>query len=121
MNAVTGAHLIGSVPLPDADIVFRSVARELGPYLARIPDRETGNRRRGIWWQREMLLGHPAMELDTDTPPFELRQWDGALIRTTDWLRFRPGVDPSTVTFDTGYAEVARNLYRHGGACPGHP
>ena len=89
MNAVTGAHLIGSVPLPDTETVFRSVARELGPYLARIPDGETGNRGRWIWWQREMLLRHPAMELDTDTPPFELRQWDGALIRTTDWLRFR--------------------------------
>jgi hypothetical protein len=111
MNAVTGAHLIGSVPLPDAETVFRSVARELGPYLARIPDGETGSRGRWIWWQREMLLRHPAMELDTDTPPFELRQWDGALIRTTDWLRFRPGVDLSTVTFDTGYAEAARNSY----------
>ena len=111
MNAVTGAHLIGSVPLPDAETVFRSVARELGPYLARIPDGETGNRGRWIWWQREMLLRHPAMEFDTDTPPFELRQWDGALIRTTDWLRFRSGVDPSAVTFDTGYAEAARNSY----------
>ena len=92
MNAVTGARLIGSMPLPDTETVFCSVARELGPYLARIPDGETGNRGRWIWWQREMLLRHPAMEPDTDTPPFELRQWDGALIRTTDWLRFRSGI-----------------------------
>jgi hypothetical protein len=111
MNAITGAHLIGSVPLPDAETVFRTVARELGPYLARIPDGETGNRHRWIWWQREMLLRHPAMELDTDTKPFEVRQWDGALIRTTDWLRFKPGVDPATVTFDTGYAGAARESY----------
>jgi hypothetical protein len=111
MNGVIGAHLIGSVPLPDAETVFRTVARELGPYLPRIPDGETGNRQRWIWWQREMLLNHPAMELDTDTPPFEVRQWDGALIRTTDWLRFRTGVDPASVMFETGYAEAARGSY----------
>jgi hypothetical protein len=34
MNALTGALLIGSVPLPDAETVFRSIARELGPHLA---------------------------------------------------------------------------------------
>ena len=107
----TGVHLIGSVPLPDAETVFRTVATELGPWLARIPDGETGNRHRWIWWQRQMLEAHPAMERDTDTPPLELRQWDGALIRTTDWLRFRPGVDPATVSFDTGYATAARDSY----------
>ncbi len=111
MNPVTGVHLIGSVPLPDAETVFRTVAHELGPYLARIPDGETGNRHRWIWWQREMLLRHPAMQPDPDTPPFALRQWDGALVRTTDWLRFKPGVDPTTVTFDTGYAAAARDSY----------
>jgi hypothetical protein len=111
MTELTGAHLIGSVPLSDAETVFRTVAGELGPFLDRIPDGETGTRHRWIWWQREMLLNHPAMELDPDTPPFELRQWDGALIRTTDWLRFRTGVDPATVTFDTGYAAAARDSY----------
>jgi len=111
MPELTGVHLIGSVPLPDAETVFRTVARELGPFLQRIPDGETGTRQRWIWWQREMLLRHPAMEPDTDTPPFELRQWDGALIRTTEWLRFRSGVDLATITFDTGYADAARESY----------
>lgn len=111
MTTVIGAHLIGSVPLPDAETVFRTVARELGLYLPRIPDGETGNRIRWIWWQREMLLRHPAMEPDTDTPPFEVRQWDGALLRTTDWLRLKPGTDPATVTFDTGYAAAALDSY----------
>jgi hypothetical protein len=58
-----------------------------------------------------MLLNHPAMELDPVTPPFELRQWDGAVLRTTDWIRFRSGVDPNTVTFETGYAEAAIESY----------
>jgi hypothetical protein len=44
-----GVHLIGSVPMADAETVFRSVARELGPWLARIPDGETGNRHCWIW------------------------------------------------------------------------
>lgn len=109
--APTGVHLIGSVPMPDAETVFRIVARELGPWLARIPDGETGNRHRWIWWQREMLLNHPAMELDPVTPPFELRQWDGVVVRTTEWLRFRADVDPATVTFQTGYAEAAIESY----------
>jgi hypothetical protein len=111
MMTPTGVHLIGSVPMADAETVFRSVARELGPWLARIPDGETGTRHRWIWWQREMLLNHPAMELDPVTPPFELRQWDGVIVRTTDWLRFRTGIDPETVTFDTGYAEAAIESY----------
>lgn len=111
MPELIGAHLIGSVPLPDAESVFRTVTAELGPFLPRIPDGETGDRHRWIWWQRQMLLNHPAMELDRDAPPFELRQWDGAVIRTTDWLRFKPGVDPTTVAFETGYAAAARGSY----------
>jgi methionine synthase II (cobalamin-independent) len=111
VTTLTGVHLVGSVPMPDAETVFRTVARELGPWLARIPDGETGNRHRWIWWQREMLLHHPAMELDPVTPPFELRQWDGVVVRTTEWLRFRADVDPATVTFHTGYAEAAIESY----------
>lgn len=111
MTTPTGVHLIGSVPMADAETVFRTVARELGPWLARIPDGETGTRGRWIWWQREMLLNHPAMEPDTDTPPFELRQWDGVLLRTTEWIRFRAGIDPASLSFDTGYAEAAIDSY----------
>ncbi len=121
----TGAHLVGSVPMADAETVFRAVARELGPWLARIPDGETGTPHRWIWWQREMLLNHPAMELDPVTPPFELRQWDGAVLRTTDWIRFREGIDPDSVTFETGYAAAAIESYavfkrlRDAGEIPG--
>lgn len=111
MDGITGAHLIGSVPLPDAETVFRTVTRELGSNLARIPDGETGERGRWIWWQREMLLRHPAMEPDRDTPPFEVRQWDGQILRTTDWLRFKSEIDPATLTFETGYAAAARESY----------
>ncbi len=102
-----GVHLVGSVPLPDAETVFRTVSGALKPYLRRITDGETGQRGRWIWFQREMLANHPDMEVDTDEPPYALYQWDGQLLRETPYIQFRDGVDPATVTFPTGYAEAA--------------
>jgi hypothetical protein len=103
-----GAHLIGSVPLADAEAVFRTVSAALGSALLRVPDGETGERRRWIWFQRQMLERHPAMEVDPTVPRFVLRQWDGKILRETPLLRFRAGVDPAGVVFETGYAEAAR-------------
>ena len=102
-----GVHLVGSVAMDDAESVFRTMAGRLGPWLARVPDGETGARHRWIYWQREMLLNHPAMELDPTAEPLTLHEWDGSLLRTTELVRFRPDVDPSTVTFETGYAAAA--------------
>ena len=104
-------HLVGSVPLPDAATAFRTVAGALGPHLSRIPDGEPGERRRWIYFQRLMLERHPAMEPDPTVPLFALRQWDGVLLRETPLLRFRAGVDPEAVHFDTGYAGAARESY----------
>ncbi len=101
------AHLVGSVPLPDAETVFRTVSDAWGPHLRRVSDGETGRRGRWIWFQREMLEQHPAMEPDPDVPPYALYQWDGQLLRETSYIRFRPGVDPAAVAFPTGYAEAA--------------
>jgi hypothetical protein len=111
MTTGSGVHLIGSVPLADAATVFRTVAGALGPWLARIPDGETGERRRWIYFQRLMLERHPTMEPDPTIPPFALRQWDGTLLREMTLLRFRPGIDPDAVTFETGYAGAARESY----------
>ncbi len=101
------AHLVGSVPLPDAETVFRAVSDAWGPHLRRITDGETGRRGRWIWFQREMLEQHPAMQPDLDEPPYALYQWDGQLLRETRYMRFRSNVDPATVDFPTGYAEAA--------------
>jgi hypothetical protein len=100
-------HLIGSVPLASTDEVFRTLASTLGDRLSRMPDGETGERRRWIWWQRTMLERHPAMEVDRDTPPIEIRQWDGVVLRRSQLFRLRAGVDPDAVDFPTGYAEAA--------------
>src|SRR6267142_1794540 len=78
------AHLVGSVPLASAEDVFRTVTGALGDCLSRVPDGETGERRRWIWWQREMLERHPAMEVDREAGLLELRQWDGSLRRRGD-------------------------------------
>src|SRR5262249_48927282 len=103
--------LIGSVPLPDTEQVFRRLGSELGPHLARMPDGARGARGRWIWFQRAMLENPPAMELDTQTPPFRLHQWDGKLLRETQWLRFKRDVDLDVVRFDTGYDRAARDSY----------
>jgi hypothetical protein len=120
------AHLIGSVPLPDSEAVFRQVAGELGPYLRRLPDGETGERGRWIFFQAMMLRAHPAMEEDPTEPPFRFVQWDGKVIRETKRLRFKPGIDPQSVSFDTGYDRAATASYavfsrlRRDGVIPTH-
>lgn len=100
-------HLIGSIPLDSSEQVFRRLAAELGPYLGRMPDGETGERSRWVYFQRQMLVDHPAMEIDPTVPPYKFIQWDGKVIREIEQVRFKPGVDPDAVTFETGYDKAA--------------
>ncbi len=106
------AHLVGSIPLPDAETVFRTVSQALGSSLKRIPDGETGDRSRWIWFQRAMLESHPDMELDSAIPPFEVVQWDGKVVRETQWMKFKDDADPSASSFPTGYRDAAAESYR---------
>ena len=105
------AHLVGSVPRPDSETVLREVSITLGSHLRRLPDGETGERIRWIWFQREMLLNHPDMEIDPDAGLFSVYQWDGVLLRESPYVRFKPSVRPETVRFPTGYAEAAKASY----------
>ena len=105
------AHLVGSVPLADSETVFRTVSGELGAHLRRIPDGETGERIRWIWFQRDMLWNHPDLEEDPDAGLYAVYQWDGVLLRETPYLRFKDSVNPDSVRFPTGYAEVAASSY----------
>ena len=104
-------HLVGSIPMLNCETVFRTMASQLGPWLHRLPDGETGERGKWIYWQREMLLSHPDMEIDPDSELLPIYQWDGKLIRETELLRFRSGVEPISVRFETGYAEAALHSY----------
>src|SRR6516162_2384466 len=45
-----GVHLVGSVPMADAEEVFGKVSDALGNRLKRLPDGETGARRDWITW-----------------------------------------------------------------------
>ncbi|MCH7736335.1 MAG: hypothetical protein IH872_02930 [Chloroflexi bacterium] len=105
-------HLVGSIPLPDSETVFRTVCQALGSSVRRIPDGETGDRIRWIWFQRNMLENHPDMELDSSVEPYRLHQWDGKLLRETPWIKFKDDADPTTVSFPTGYRDAAVESYQ---------
>jgi hypothetical protein len=100
-------HFVGSIPLPDSETVFRTLAQATGPHLVRLPDGETGIRKSWIRFLQDVLSGNSAIELAKDVPPFRFVQWDGKLVREIPRLRVKPGatIDPST--FDTGYAAMA--------------
>ncbi len=100
-------HLVGSIPLDDAENVFRTVAGAVPDHLARLPDGETGERIGWIRFMQEMLANHPDMEEDPDTPPLKWTQWDGVLLREIPQYRFKPGSDVSAATFNTPYSDEA--------------
>jgi hypothetical protein len=100
-------HFVGSVPLPDSETVFRTLASAVGPHLARIPDGETGIRKTWIRFLQDVLAEHPAIEFAKDAPPFRFVQWDGKLVREIPRLRIKPGATPDAAGFKTGYADMA--------------
>ncbi|MGA7490756.1 MAG: hypothetical protein WBW74_27865, partial [Xanthobacteraceae bacterium] len=100
-------HLVGSIPLPDAESVFRTVSHALGAYLVRLPDGETGIRKTWIRFLQDVLAADPAIELAKDVPPFKFTQWDGKVVREIPRLRVKPGAAPDSKSFRTGYADMA--------------
>ena len=100
-------HFVGSVPLPDAETAFRTLAAAAGPHLLRLPDGETGIRKTWIRFLQAVLAENPAIEVADDVPPFKFTQWDGKLLREIPRLRIKPGAAPDPARFDTGYAEMA--------------
>src|SRR5262249_29834965 len=100
-------HFVGSIPLPDAESVFRTLAAAAGPHLKRLPDGETGIRKTWIRFLQQVLAENPAVEVAHDVAPFKFTQWDGKLIREIPRLRVRPGMSPDPATFTTGYADMA--------------
>lgn len=105
-------HLVGSLPLPDSETVFRTLARTVGPHVLRMPDGETGIRRSWIRFLQDVLAAHPAIDVAADLPPFRFTQWDGKLVREIPRLRRVPGVDIAADGFATGYADMAIESWR---------
>jgi hypothetical protein len=100
-------HFVGSIPLPDAETVFRTLADATGAHVKRLPDGETGIRKTWIRFLQDVLADNPAIEVAHDVPPFKFVQWDGKVIREIPRLRVKPGMAPETKNFTTGYADMA--------------
>ena len=111
INKHENVHLVGSVAMENCDEVFSRVSEALGEHMCRIPDGETGERSRWIFFQREMLAEHPAMEVDPTVPELELKQWDGRPLRSLPLLRFREDAYLDEVRFETGYDKAAAYSY----------
>ena len=105
-------HLVGSIPLSDAETTFRTVAAAVGRHLVRIPDGETGIRKTWIRFLQDVLAANPAIELASDLPPFRFVQWDGKLVREIPRLRLKRGAKPDPDHFVTGYADMAIDSWR---------
>lgn len=113
-----GAHLVGSVPLADAEQVLRSVSQSLGSWLRRIPDGETGPRADWIVWQYPLLSSRPEFEVCPPGPDH---------YRALPRLKLRDGIAASDIVFERlGYAQAAIASYRvfatlkRDGIVPGH-
>jgi hypothetical protein len=102
MNPI-GAHLVGSVPLADAETVFRTVAAALGRHLDRIPDGETGVRKDWIAWQYPVLAATKGLEPMPAGDRVYLRR---QLVRLSGGRREAPAFEA------LGYADAALASYR---------
>src|ERR1700730_3645430 len=100
-------HFVGSIPLLDAETVFRTLASAAAPYLLRLPDGETGIRKTWIRFLQDVLAENPAIERAMEVPPFKFTQWDGKVLREIPRLRVKRGATPDPDRFKTGYAEMA--------------
>src|SRR5260370_38982444 len=98
-----GVHLNGSIPLANAEEVFRVTGAILGERLHRIPDGETGVRTNWIGWQSDVFARNPSFEM---TPP------DPHAYASLPHFKLRPGVSVGDVAFDApGYADAALASY----------
>jgi len=93
--------LVGSIPLADAETVFRTVAGALDGRVARVPDGETGTRSRWNSWTAPSYAATPGLELVE--PP------DGSY---TPWKQARLAIDPADLVLARlGFADAAIASY----------
>ena len=96
--------IVGSVPLSSAEEVFEAVATELGAFVKRIPDGETGERSLWIVCQGEPMKNSQGLEVGGE------RQLQGG-IRNPRY-KIKEGLKPEDVRFARlGYADHALESY----------
>jgi hypothetical protein len=122
MTRATGPILmVGSIPLPTPEEVFRACGKYVGPYVSCLPDGEVAPRTLWVGYlARYVYDGHPDVET-VQRLPVE-REWNRPE-RATKWnFRLKPGV--GAPHFETGYADFALESYavfkrvRDAGAIP---
>jgi hypothetical protein len=108
---VVGAHLVGSVPLADAESVFRAASEHLGDRLERIPDGETGDRFEWIHFQMPIIAGTPGIAAIQLTVPDDVELPPDAP-RTREAYGLAEGTDAASLTFgNLRYADEAIKSY----------
>jgi len=94
-------HLVGSIPLDDAEQVFRTVGRVIGGRLRRVPDGETGVRSRWNSWTAPTYERTRGLEL-VPAPPGSY----------TPWPQARLVIDPGELVLERiGFADYALASY----------
>ncbi|NQU71923.1 MAG: hypothetical protein HQ514_15320 [Rhodospirillales bacterium] len=114
-------HIVGSVPLADAETVFGTIGRTLGSKVLRIPDGETGDRLDWISWLAGLFDAHPDFErVERD---FLVHAQATAMPS----FRLKPGASAATLEFGPlGYAANAARSHeifarlKIAGAIPAH-
>jgi hypothetical protein len=88
-------HFVGSIPLSSSEDVFRQLSAQVGQFLRRMPDGETG-RANAVDQISAEDAEHPAMEQDTTRPPLPVKQADGTVHRHIQLLRLKPHAESGT-------------------------
>lgn len=108
--------LVGSVPLPTVTDVFRTCARELGPFLSAYPDGEVGERKYWIFYlPKRTYSGHPDLEEVSGPESGDViapapGSSEDEIDKTWWTFRLRDGV--TSVSFhDLHYADTAAGSY----------
>ena len=97
-------HLVGSIGFDTVEDVFRTVGKELGPHLKRIPDGEVGGRKLWISWQYPLLRASTFLRPD---PSGKVRPTNRFAL-----LTLGEGVAAGDVHFgELGYMREARASY----------
>src|SRR5215471_14042634 len=99
-----GVHLVGSIPLNNAEEVFRTTSSILGERLRRIPDGETGIRSGWIGWQFQLFASNTMFEM-VEPPP-------NAYVPRSRFKLRSPRISGAITFEQLGYADAALDSYR---------
>jgi hypothetical protein len=99
-------HLVGSVPMANAEEVFAAVSAALGSRTKRLPDGETGARGDWITWLEPVFANNPAFERSGEF----FRVHASGIGR--ERYRLKAGVTAADVRFaNLFYADIAKDSY----------